>query len=96
MRTGYLPVTKEAFEITEKTGFYDENPGADVPVEQMIRQATDNTRGIRLGNMLQIRTIMDEETEQVWTGKQTPKQALDNVVERGNALLKRFERTNSK
>lgn len=94
MRTGYLPVTKEAFEITEKSGFYDENPGADVPVEQMIRKATDNTKGIRLGNMLQIRTIMDEEAEQVWTGKQTPQQALDNVVERGNALLKRFERVN--
>lgn len=94
MRTGYLPITKEAFEITEKSGFYDENPGADVPVEQMIRQATDNTKGIRLGNMLQIRTIMDEETEKVWIGEQEPKQALDNIVERGNALLKRFERVN--
>lgn len=94
MRTGYLPITKEAFEITEKTGFYDENPGADVPVQQMIRETTDNTRGLRLGNMLQIRTIVDEETEQVWTGKKTPKDALDSAVERGNALLKRFERVN--
>ena len=94
MRTGYLPVTKEAFEITEKTGFYNENPGADVPVEQMIRDTTDNTKGLRLGNMLQIRTIVDEETEQIWTGKKTPKAALDSAVERGNALLKRFERAN--
>ncbi len=94
MRTGYLPVTKEAFEITEKTGFYNENPGADVPVEQMIRDTTDNTKGLRLGNMLQIRTIVDEETEQIWTGKKEPKAALDSAVERGNALLKRFERAN--
>jgi sn-glycerol 3-phosphate transport system substrate-binding protein len=94
MRTGYLPITKEAFEITEKTGFYNENPGADVPVQQMIRDTTDNTRGLRLGNMLQIRTIVDEETEQVWTGKKSPKDALDSAVERGNALLKRFERVN--
>lgn len=95
MRTGYLPVTKEAFEITEKTGFYDENPGADVPVEQMIRKATDNTRGIRLGNMLQIRAIMDEETEEIWTGKKTPEEALNDVVKRGNVLLQRFERVNT-
>ncbi|WP_077928186.1 sn-glycerol-3-phosphate ABC transporter substrate-binding protein UgpB [Wohlfahrtiimonas populi] len=94
MRTGYLPITKEAFEITEKTGFYNENPGADVPVQQMIRDTNDNTRGLRLGNMLQIRTIVDEETEQVWTGKKSPKDALDSAVERGNALLKRFERVN--
>lgn len=94
MRTGYLPITKEAFEITEKAGFYQENPGADVPVQQMIRDTNDNTRGLRLGNMLQIRTIVDEETEQVWTGKKSPKDALDSAVERGNALLKRFERVN--
>ena len=96
MRTGYLPITKEAFEITEKSGYYNENPGADVPVQQMIRDTTDNTRGLRLGNMLQIRTIVDEETEQVWTGQKTPKDALDSAVERGNALLKRFERVNNK
>ncbi len=94
MRTGYLPISKAAFEITEKAGFYNENPGADVPVQQMIRDTNDNTRGLRLGNMLQIRTIVDEETEQVWTGKKSPKDALDSAVERGNALLKRFERVN--
>ena len=94
MRTGYLPVTTEAFEITEKSGFYDENPGANVPVEQMVRKTTDNTRGIRLGNMLQIRAIIDEETEQIWTGKKSAQEALDAAVNRGNALLKRFERVN--
>ncbi len=96
MRTGYLPVTKAAFEITEKSGFYKENPGADVPVEQMIRKATNNTRGIRLGNMLQIRAIVDEETEQIWTGKKTPEEALNTIVKRGNELLRRFERVNNR
>ncbi len=94
MRTGYLPVTTKAFEITEASGYYDENKGANVPVEQMVRKTTDKTRGVRLGNMLQIRAIVDEETERVWTGEKTPKQALDSAVQRGNALLKRFERMN--
>jgi sn-glycerol 3-phosphate transport system substrate-binding protein len=44
--------------------------------------------------MPQIRTIIDEELENVWTGKITAKQALDTAVERGNLLLERFEKTN--
>lgn len=94
MRTGYLPVTLKAFEMTENSGFYEKNPGANVPVEQMIRKTSDRTRGIRLGNMLQIRTIIDEETEQIWTGKKSPKEALDTAVKRGNTLLRRFESVN--
>jgi hypothetical protein len=63
----------------------------------MIRKVTDKSRGIRLGNYVQIRTIEDEELEQVWAGKKTGKQALDSIVSRGNELLARFERsTNSK
>ncbi|WP_312566513.1 sn-glycerol-3-phosphate ABC transporter substrate-binding protein UgpB [Comamonas sp.] len=93
-RTGYLPITNEAFKLTEKSGFYAKNPGTDVAVNQMIRKVTDNSRGIRLGNYVQIRTIEDEELEQVWSGKQSGKQALDNIVKRGDELLARFERAN--
>jgi sn-glycerol 3-phosphate transport system substrate-binding protein len=56
-RTGYLPITLAAFELTEKSGFYKQNPGTDVSVTQMIRKTTDKSRGIRLGNFVQIRTI---------------------------------------
>ena len=91
-RTGYLPVTIAAYELTEKSGFYKENPGTDVAVQQMIRQTTDKSRGIRLGNFVQIRTIVDEELEGVWSGKQSPKQALDAVVKRGNEQLERFQK----
>lgn len=93
-RTGYLPVTMAAYELTEKSGFYKQNPGTDVAVTQMIRKTTDKSRGIRLGNFLQIRTIVDEEAEQIWSGKQSAKQALDNAVKRGNEQLERFERAN--
>ncbi|RMX15222.1 sn-glycerol-3-phosphate ABC transporter substrate-binding protein UgpB [Vandammella animalimorsus] len=93
-RTGYLPVTTAAFELTEKAGFYEQNPGTDVAVTQMIRKTTDKSRGIRLGNFVQIRTIADEETEQIWAGKKTPKEALEAIVQRGNEQLERFERAN--
>lgn len=93
-RTGYLPITTAAYELTEQSGFYKENPGTDVAVTQMIRKTTDKSRGIRLGNFNQIRTIIDEETEQVWTGGKSPKQALDAAVERGNDQLARFQKAN--
>jgi sn-glycerol 3-phosphate transport system substrate-binding protein len=93
-RTGYLPITTAAWQLTEKSGFYKENPGADTAVNQMIRKTTDKSRGIRLGNYVQIRTIEDEELEGVWGGKKTPKEALDAIVKRGNELLERFEKAN--
>jgi sn-glycerol 3-phosphate transport system substrate-binding protein len=93
-RTGYLPVTTAAYEATEKSGFYKENPGTDVAVTQMIRKTTDKSRGIRIGNFLQVRTIVDEELEQVWAGRKQAKEALDAIVKRGNEQLVRFEQAN--
>ena len=93
-RTGYLPVTTAAYQLTEKSGFYKQNPGTDVAVTQMIRKVTDKSRGIRLGNYVQVRAIEDEELEQVWSGKKTAKEALDAIVKRGNEQLERFQKAN--
>jgi sn-glycerol 3-phosphate transport system substrate-binding protein len=93
-RTGYLPVTKASFDVTEKSGFYKQNPGYDVSVNQMVRKTTDKSRGVRLGNFLQIRTILDEELEGVWRGAKQPKEALDEAVKRGNEQLERFQKAN--
>jgi len=93
-KTGYLPITTAAYELTRKQGFYEKNPGADIATRQMLNKPPlPFTKGMRLGNMPQIRTIVDEELEGVWTGKKTPQAALDNAVKRGNLLLRRFEQT---
>jgi sn-glycerol 3-phosphate transport system substrate-binding protein len=92
-RTGYLPLTMASYEMTEKSGFYKENPGTDVSVTQMIRKTTDKSRGIRLGNHVQIRAVIDEELEQVWAGRKSAKEALDAIVQRGNQQLERFQQT---
>ncbi|MFC5472427.1 sn-glycerol-3-phosphate ABC transporter substrate-binding protein UgpB [Paraherbaspirillum soli] len=92
--TGYLPTTTAAYEITKKSGFYERNPSTDVAVKQMIVKTTSKSRGIRLGNMPQIRTIIDEELENVWNGKKTAKEALDTAVKRGDEQLERFEKVN--
>ncbi|MFZ6688075.1 sn-glycerol-3-phosphate ABC transporter substrate-binding protein UgpB [Undibacterium sp. SXout11W] len=92
--TGYLPITTAAYELTKKSGFYEKNPGTGVAVQQMVVKTTDKSRGIRLGSFPQIRTVIDEELESVWTGKKTAKEALDAAVTRGNDLLSRFEKAN--
>ncbi len=93
-RTGYLPVTLASFELTDKSGFYKQNPGTDVSVNQMIRKTTDKSRGIRLGNFVQIRTILDEEMENIWSGKKTVKEGLDAARTRGDEQLERFQKAN--
>ena len=90
--TGYLPITAEAGDLTREQGFYDANPGTDIAVKQMTtNEPTDNSKGLRLGSFDQIRTIIDEELEAVWSGDKDAQAALDSAVERGNALLRRFE-----
>nr|WP_309083323.1 sn-glycerol-3-phosphate ABC transporter substrate-binding protein UgpB [Chelativorans sp.] len=90
--TGYLPITQAAYELTKSQGFYEQNPGTDVAIQQMTgKEPTENSKGLRLGNFDQIRTIIDEELEAVWQGNKEPKAALDEAVERGNQLLRRFE-----
>ena len=93
-RTGYLPITLEAYTLTEKSGFYKQNPGTDVSVTQMVRKVTDKSRGVRLGNFVQIRTVIDEEMEQVWSGKKSAQEGLASAKKRGDELLERFEKAN--
>ncbi len=92
--TGYVPITIAAYELTKKSGFYDKNPGTDVAVQQLIVKTTANSRGVRAGNMAQIRDVMDEELEAVWAGKKTAKQGLDDAVRRGNEIIDRFNKAN--
>jgi sn-glycerol 3-phosphate transport system substrate-binding protein len=90
--TGYLPITAEAGELTREQGFYEANPGTDIAVIQMTaKEPTANSKGLRLGSFDQIRGIIDEELEAVWAGDKDAQAALDSAVERGNALLRRFE-----
>lgn len=93
--TGYLPITTEAYEQTKAEGFYEKNPGTDIAILQMTgKPTTANSKGLRLGNFDQIRGIIDEELEAVWSGDKDAQSALDSAVTRGNQLLRRFEQAN--
>jgi sn-glycerol 3-phosphate transport system substrate-binding protein len=91
--TGYLPITRAAFELTRKQGFYDRNPGADISIEQItLKPPTENSKGLRLGSFVLIRDVIDDELEQAFAGKKSAQAAMDSAVERGNRLLRQFER----
>ena len=86
--SGYLPVTMAAYEATKASGFYEKNPGREQPIIQMMGKApTENSRGVRLVNLPQVRDIQNEEFENMLAGKQTAQQALDNAVARGNEAI---------
>lgn len=93
--TGFLPITFAGYERVKASGYYQKNPGADIPFLELTRTApTENSRGLRLGNMPEIRNIIQEEIEKAFQGQQTAQQALDNAVRRGNQVLRNFERAN--
>jgi sn-glycerol 3-phosphate transport system substrate-binding protein len=93
--TGYVPITYEAYELTKSQGYYKKNPGADVAIKQLnFHKPTQHSKGLRFGNFVQIRDIINEELETVWAGKKTAQKALDTAVDRGNKLLRKFEKAN--
>ena len=93
--TGYVPITVAAAEATEKEGFYKKFPGREVAVQELtLNPPTANSKGLRIGNFVQIRDIVDGELENVWSGKKDAKTALDDAVKAGNDQLKRFEAAN--
>lgn len=92
--TGYVPVTTAAYQLNKKQGYYKKYPGAAVALKELsLNTPTPNSKGIRMGNYLQFRDIINQELEQVWSGDKTAQQALDNAVKRGNKQLARFEKT---
>ena len=54
-KTGYLPVTRAAFDLSRTQGFYERNPGADMSIEQItLKPPTENSKGLRLGSFVLI------------------------------------------
>ncbi|MBK7660746.1 MAG: sn-glycerol-3-phosphate ABC transporter substrate-binding protein UgpB [Betaproteobacteria bacterium] len=93
--TGYVPITHAAYELTRKSGFYAKDPGAEVAVKQLTNKApTANSKGLRFGNFVQGREVIEEELESVFAGKKDAKSALDEAVRRGNEVLRKFESAN--
>ena len=92
--SGYLPITKAAYAKTKADGFYDKNPTLQTPLKELTnKEPTENSRGLRFGNMVQMRDVWAEQIEAALAGQKTAQQALDEAVAKGNAMLRTFEKT---
>ena len=92
--SGYLPITRAAYEKVKASGFYDKNPSFQTALIELTgKEPTENSRGLRLGNMVQLRDVWSEEMEAALAGQKPAKDALDAAVTRGNTMLRQFERT---
>ena len=93
--TGYVPITYAAYDMTKKSGFYQQNPGAEVAIKMLTNKpATPNSKGLRFGNFVQGRELIQEEMEAAIAGKKEPKEALDDATKRANEVLRKFEAAN--
>jgi sn-glycerol 3-phosphate transport system substrate-binding protein len=94
-QTGYVPITNAAFKKAQDEGYYQKVPGADVAIKQLTyKPATPNSKGLRFGNYVQGREVIEEEMEAVFAGKKDAKTAMDDATRRGNDILRRFEAAN--
>jgi sn-glycerol 3-phosphate transport system substrate-binding protein len=93
--TGYVPITLAAYELTRKSGYYKNEPGAETTIRQLThKEPTANSKGLRFGNFVQGREVIEEEMEAVFAGNKTAKVALDDAVRRGNDILRKFQAAN--
>jgi sn-glycerol 3-phosphate transport system substrate-binding protein len=92
--SGYLPITRAAYAKVKASGFYNQNPYLETPLLELTnKEPTENSRGLRLGNMVQLRDVWAEEIEAALAGQKTAQAALDAAVTRGNTMLRQFERS---
>lgn len=88
--TGYFPVSRSAIKILPEDHFR-KNPNLWTAFAQITKgKTTPNSQGLRLGNFAAIRDILEAEMENIFAGKKTSKQGLDDAIKKGNATLKEF------
>ena len=84
-----------AYDLKKKQGFYKKNPQMETALKQMtLNSPTENSRGLRFGNFVQMRAIMYDTFEAVFSGQKTAQQGLDDAADKGNKLLRKFEKAN--
>ena len=93
--SGYLPITKAAYEKTSRHGFYEKNPILQTPLKELTnKEPTENSRGLRFGNMVQMRDVWAEEIEAALAGQEDRASRRSTTPSpRGNAMLRTFEKT---
>lgn len=91
--TGYVPITEAAYELAKSEGYYDEQPVAEVGIQQLMLDGGEWSKGYRMGFYPQIRTVMEREFNRIFSGEVGVQDAFDIIEDEGNQLLERFSKT---
>jgi sn-glycerol 3-phosphate transport system substrate-binding protein len=90
--SGYIPSLVAAAEMARRAVTDSKSQSLAVALAALTdKEPTNNSRGLRLGGMTELREIWAGEMEAALVGQKSAKAALDDAVRRGNEVLRRFE-----
>lgn len=78
--TAYLPVTREAYDLTQKSGFYTTHPAALVGVQQVLRKPQNLPHGIRLPNYGETREKMTDTLDRIFKNQADVKREMVDLI----------------
>lgn len=91
--TGYFPATRTAEKLLRDGGWFQQHPNHETAFKQIqLGPDTPATRGVLLGNFVQIRDITNTAVEKVLIGSLPPQAALDEAAREANKALDEYGR----
>ncbi|WP_138469403.1 extracellular solute-binding protein [Poseidonocella sp. HB161398] len=91
--TGYVPITNAAYEQAKAEGWYEEQPVAEVGIQQLSLPGGEWSKGYRLGFYPQIRSVEEREFNRIFSGETSVQEAFETIKSEGDKLLARFAKT---
>lgn len=86
LASGFLPMTQVARTAASSTLMKADLAWLQVAYSQLQGKAA--SPAVRVSQIEAVRIIVEEELEKVWANKKSAKAALDDAVQRGNAVMK--------
>lgn len=89
--TGYFPATNSALKLLMDEGWFSKHPNHLTAFLQVLSGVkTPMSQGVRLGNFVEIRNIVQTALEKAFAGTADPKTALDEAAQEANRVLKEY------
>ncbi|MEP1355704.1 MAG: extracellular solute-binding protein [Tateyamaria sp.] len=91
--TGYVPITNAAYDMAKADGYYGTTPDAEIGILQLSQPGGEWTKGYRLGFYVQIRDVMYNAFDDIFSGEASVDEAFAAIEKGANELLVRFDAT---
>ncbi len=87
--TGYMPLSKAAYQLIKKSGYYDKNPQAHIGIESLMLSPTAYSKGLRIPGFIDVREALIDAMEAVFEKQRPANKALDQAVQIGNGFIQK-------